>query len=161
MLMDTSGSVYNLYRQNGYIPLNYVLDQDHLVDYWSEGFNHAAMIASLESVLPEVTVVLENDGIPVPQGGVLSYDVTIHNWETTAQSFYALTQATAPNGSTYKLAGPMQLTLQPGQEIAVTLTQNIPPLAPLGMYEFEAVLGTYPPVDFMDSSSFGFEVVAP
>jgi len=161
MLQDTNGSVYNQYRQNGYIPLNYVLTQDHLVEYWSEGFNQYAMEAALENVLPAVTVVVDNDGEPVPQGGVLSFDITLHNWDDTAQTFYAITRATVDGGATYPLLGPVELTLNPGQELSTTLNQAIPGFTPLGTYEFEAVLGTYPPVEIMDTSSFGFEVVAP
>ncbi len=161
MLRDVSGSVYWQYAQNGYVPLNYVVTQEQNVYWWMEGFTESLMRNKIEQLLPEVTVVLGNDGVPVPQGGVLSFNVTLHNWESTAQTFYALTQVTTPGGSTITLLGPVELTLDPGQELAVTLTQDIPPSAPLGTYEYEAKLGTYPPVDLMDSSSFTFEVVAP
>jgi len=159
MLKDVSGSVYSQYAQNNFIPLNYVLTQDHMVEWWMEGFNETAMRNALENVLPLVTVALENDGIAVPQGDVLSYDVTLHNWDTVSQTFYAMTEVTIPGGSTYPLLGPVELTLNPGQEISATLTQDIPGFAPQGTYEFRATLGTYPPVETMDVSNFEFEVV--
>lgn len=161
MLRDAAGTIYQRYRQNGYIPLNYVVTQEQTVDWWMEGFNESIMRNHIEALLPAVTVVLENDGVPVPQGGELSFDVTVHNWENTAQTFYALTQVTLPGGATVTLMGPLQLTLDAGQELSVTLTEDIPGMAPLGIYTFEAKLGTYPPVELMDSSSFEFEVTAP
>ncbi len=161
MLRDSAGTIYQRYAQNGYIPLNYVITQEQTVHWWMEGFNESLMRNNIEQLLPEVTVVLEHDGVPVPQGGVLSFDITLHNWESTMETFYALTQVTLPGGATVTLMGPIELTLDPGQELSITLTEDIPLMAPLGTYTYEAKLGTYPPADLMDSSSFEFEVTAP
>lgn len=161
MLRDPNWGVYQLYRQNGYIPLNYVLTQELIVDYFMEGFSEGIIRNHIENLLAPVTVVLSYDGSPVPQGGTLSFDVTLTNWENTEQTFYALTEVTLPGGTTVILLGPVEITLDANQEVTVPLQHNIPLAAPLGMYEYTGMLGTFPPPEVMDYSSFEFEVVAP
>lgn len=51
-LLDASMSVWALYKINGYIPLNYVIDTAGVVLYEAEGFNEAAIRAVIEANLP-------------------------------------------------------------------------------------------------------------
>jgi len=52
-LHDLTGwPTYNAYRQNGYIPLNYVIDRAGIVRYWGEGFDEAAVRAAIVAWLP-------------------------------------------------------------------------------------------------------------
>jgi len=161
MLRDIYASVYSLYAQNAIIPLNYVLDQEHLVDCWSEGFNEYAMRDSLESVLPEVTIHLRPDQESVPQGGVLSFDFRITNWETSSKSFYAISTAEAPQGRTATMIGPLSLTLSGNDHIKSSLQHEIPADAPLGIYTYTGTIATWPPLEIMDTEIFTFEVTAP
>jgi len=47
-----NGSVWGTYRQNGYIPLNYVIDADGIIRYVAEGFNEAQIDAVIRQYLP-------------------------------------------------------------------------------------------------------------
>jgi len=161
MLMDPDWKIHDVYAQNGFIPLNYVITPGQTVDYFEEGFDEAMVRSHIENLLPEVTVVLTPDVVTVPQGGTLSFDVDLVNWESSAQSFYALTEVEVPNGHTYTIMGPVPLTMNGNAQISTNLQHNVPVGTPLGMYTYTAKLGTGPPVELMDVSIFTFEVVAP
>jgi hypothetical protein len=160
MLRD-SGPLWNVYGQNGYIPLNYVLTKDQIIDFWMEGFNEFQMRNHIESCFSPVEVVAVNDGVPIPQGGVLTFDVTLHNFESSQQTFYAQTDVTLPGGTTIVMVGPIQVTLNANQELTVPISHDIPGFAPLGTYGYSVKIGTYPPAELMDWSDFEFEIVAP
>jgi len=51
-LWDADNAVWDLYRQNGVIPLNYVIDPSGIVRFWEEGFDEAAVRAAIEAWLP-------------------------------------------------------------------------------------------------------------
>jgi hypothetical protein len=52
-LHDLTGwPTWYAYRQNGYIPLNYVIDRAGIVRYWGEGFDEAAVRQAIEAWLP-------------------------------------------------------------------------------------------------------------
>jgi len=64
-----NGTVWGIYRQNGYIPLNYVVDPDGVIRFFQEGFNEAVIRQVIEQYLPgqiehDVGVV----GIAAPTG---------------------------------------------------------------------------------------------
>lgn len=50
-----NGTAWNLYRINGYIPLNYVVDPEGIVRYGAEGFNETAIRSIIESYLPGIS----------------------------------------------------------------------------------------------------------
>lgn len=52
-LLDSNQSSWYLYRQNGYVPLNYVIDNDQnmTVAFWMEGFNEATIRYYIEQCL--------------------------------------------------------------------------------------------------------------
>lgn len=52
-LQDSNGSSWNLYRQYGYVPLNYVIDNDgnQTVRFWMEGFNEPTIRYYIEQAL--------------------------------------------------------------------------------------------------------------
>jgi len=53
------GSAWNLYRMNGYIPLNYVIDTAGIVVGSMEGFNETTIRAWIEASLPPVGMAEE------------------------------------------------------------------------------------------------------
>jgi signal peptidase I len=161
LMLRDSGSVWSDYVQNSYIPLNYVITPEQTVDYFMEGYNQAVIQNHILNLLPDVTIVLTPEAESVPQGGVLTFDATLTNWEGATESIYALTQVTLPGGQTVTLLGPIPVTVDPYETISVDLHHDIPLGAPLGSYQYIGKIGTYPPVDLMDSSKFDFEVVAP
>ncbi len=64
-----NGTVWGIYRQNGYIPLNYVVDADGVVRFFQEGFNENLIRQVIEQYLPGQ---IEHDvgvmGIAAPTG---------------------------------------------------------------------------------------------
>jgi hypothetical protein len=50
------GTVWNVYKMNNYIPLNYVIDTAGIVLYSMEGFNESVIRAYIESSLPPTGV---------------------------------------------------------------------------------------------------------
>jgi hypothetical protein len=160
MLRD-SGTVWNMYVQNNYIPLNYVITPEQTVDYFMEGYNHSTIENHILNLLPDVTVALTPEAVTIPQGGVLTYNVNITNWEGATESIYALTEVTLPGGGTVTLLGPVPLTVDPYETISVNIHHDIPLGAPLGSYGYTGKIGTFPPPELMDWSTFFFEVVAP
>lgn len=161
LMLRDGGAVWNIYRQNGYIPLNYVITQERIVDYFMEGYTDAIIRGRVLNLLPDVTIVLAPEATVVPQGGVLTFNATLTNWEGATENIYALTQVTLPGGGTFTLLGPVPVTVDPYETISVNLHHDIPLGAPLGSYLYEGKIGTYPPADLMDSSKFTFEVVVP
>ncbi len=64
-----NGTVWGIYRQNGYIPLNYVVDPDGVIRFFQEGFNEPLIRQVIEQYLPGQ---IEHDvgvmGIAAPTG---------------------------------------------------------------------------------------------
>jgi len=51
--LKDNGTAWGAYRQNGYIPLNYVIDADGVIRYIAEGFNEAAIRSVVLQYLPD------------------------------------------------------------------------------------------------------------
>jgi hypothetical protein len=54
LYLKDDGSFWSVYSQNGYVPLNYVIDTAGIIRYVAEGWNEAAVKAVIEQYLPEV-----------------------------------------------------------------------------------------------------------
>lgn len=48
-----NGSVWAVYRQNGYVPLNYIVGPDGIIRYIAEGFNEPQIDALIRQYLPD------------------------------------------------------------------------------------------------------------
>lgn len=48
-----NGSVWGVYRQNNYIPLNYIIDTAGVVQFWQEGFSEDYLKQLIEQYLPD------------------------------------------------------------------------------------------------------------
>ena len=55
VLTDPSGTVYNVYKIAGYIPTNYVIDENDTVRYAAEGFNEALIRQAIEGHLTGIS----------------------------------------------------------------------------------------------------------
>jgi len=159
MLCDYSGGVYSRYRQNGYIPLNYVIDHDldQTIDYWMEGYNHSVITGKMNALLPDVSVVLDPDSYTYNRGGSLGFDATLYNWTGSNQSLYLLIDVELPSGSYYEVSTE-SINLSPNQTKVIAYDLNIPGAAPLGDYRMRVRLGT-PPANLWNADFFNFEMV--
>lgn len=53
LYLRDNGSFWSVYQQNGYVPLNYVIDTAGIIRYVAEGWNEAAVRAVIEQYLPD------------------------------------------------------------------------------------------------------------
>ena len=99
--------------------------------------------------------------VVVEPGGAFEYKVRIENLASAPQSTQAWIDAILPDGKTYgPVLGPARLTLGVKESVEYQLTQPIPPVAPIGAYEYRIRLGSYSDA-VQDQESFAFEVAPP
>lgn len=161
MLRDTSGSVYNQYRQNGYIPLNYVIDHDlsQTVLFWMEGYSHSTIQNKIINALSDVSVNLTPFSTQIPLGTQLQFDITVENHITGAGRFcYMLLQAETPSGGSVQVGNVTTLNLAPAEVRVINKNLTIPVTAPLGTYRMKALLGM-PPSSLWTMDFFDFDIV--
>ena len=118
-------------------------------------------IAGQGQPLPIVSITLTPLNPPItipPQGGSYQYEVLITNNSDSSQTFDVWLQITAPNGASRTL-GPVSATLQPGQSLHPTLTQQVPGFAPAGTYSHAGFVGDFPNT-IVDSDSFTWDKAA-
>jgi hypothetical protein len=53
LYLRDDGSFWSVYQQNGYVPLNYVIDTAGIIRYVAEGWNEAAVRTVIEQYLPD------------------------------------------------------------------------------------------------------------
>ena len=105
---------------------------------------------------------LNSDIIDIPSdGGSFPYEAHLTNTGDTPESYVALLYADLPNGTRYGPIAPTPANVQlsPGQELSVTLTQQVPGAAPNGEYNFYCLLIQDEMVT--DSSGFTFTKQGP
>lgn len=117
-----AGSVWNVYRMNGYIPLNYVIDPNGIVRYAAEGFNEAAIRQTIETWLPvehDVGVVRIMSPIsPLDSGTVVTPSCSVFNYGANTESY----QVRMKIGTTYEQA--VSVNAHPsGTAVVVTFPQ--------------------------------------
>jgi hypothetical protein len=107
--------------------------------------------------VPMVRLDVVDDGIfSIPEtGGTISFDVTATN--LTAQpvtfDFYTTAQLTFE-----RFLGPIMnyqgITLNPGQQVARTMYQDVPGYAPAGIYEYVVLVGNSADWQFLQRRGF-------
>ena len=112
---------------------------------------------------PNVEITLEPVSPPIqipPTGGSFNFNVTLHNNESTTQTFDAWIMVQLPNLSWYgPVLGPVSLSLSAGGSITRLRTQSVPGNAPSGTYTYRGYVGDYSTAKW-DSSSFTFVKLA-
>ncbi len=107
-----------------------------------------------------VTVTLTPYGMPIQipaTGGSFDFNIAVENSDIVAQTFDAWIMVTLSGGTQLGPAlGPVNLSLEAGVAIDRDRTQLVPETAPVGIYNYEAYIGTYPN-DIWDEDSFDFE----
>lgn len=93
LYLKDNGTVWPVWRQNGYIPLNYVVDTSGIIRYIAEGFNEPAMRQVIEQYLPDP---IEHDvgvkRVVAPAGTVDSGTTvvpacTVHNYRNYTETY--------------------------------------------------------------------------
>jgi hypothetical protein len=117
-LMDgPSYPTYSAYYQNGYIPLNYVIDRQGIVRYWAEGFSETAVRNAIQTWL--VGVEAGGNETPAPKGIDLAQNRPNPSRGNTEISF-TLPRADAVRLALYDAQGRLVRTLTEGSQSAGT-----------------------------------------
>jgi hypothetical protein len=105
----------------------------------------------------DVTLTPINPPLVIPaQGGSFSFDVSLHNNQTTPAVFDAwIMQYTPLSQWQGPMLGPVHLTLPGGITVQRSRSQNVPSTAPPGLYTYRMYAGLYNSVKW-DSSSFTY-----
>ena len=114
-----------------------------------------AFVAKVGGAAP-VSVAVAPADLPVvipPEGGAFTFTVTLTNTTGETQAVEAWTAASGA-ASREPAFGPRPLTLDPGETLTRTLTQEVPANAPAGTYAYHVRVGPYPVV--RDESAFAF-----
>jgi hypothetical protein len=159
MLEDPKGDAYALYRWNGYIPLNYVLDHDirQTVDYRMEGYSDTTIRARIEALLAAVSVNLAPDAESFHPGGPLGFDLVFHNWGDRTESVAWDLTALLPGGDTLPVEAAL-LDLAPGESLTLRRDLQVPGMAPLDLYKMRCRVGQQPS-DLWNMDYFDFELL--
>jgi uncharacterized delta-60 repeat protein len=109
-----------------------------------------------------LTLTPENLPVLVPSsGGSFNFTLSVHNDTTYNMNCDLWTMAQLPDGSWYgPLQGPISCTLSPGQTLSRFRNQTVPANSPVGLYTYEARVGTYPD-SIWDSDRFQFTKLYP
>jgi len=85
LLCDITSSTYSSYYYDGYVPLNYVIDQDGIIQYRDSGLAMSAILAKIEQLyVPDYTLKVSGNH----WGGEISLDYTIGSIEPATWSNY-------------------------------------------------------------------------
>jgi hypothetical protein len=118
------------------------------------------VFVTAEKAGPPVSMKLTPEATTIPRGGTLGYWVTLTNETDVSQCFEYWTNVTLPNSNIYpptgELFGPYYLCLDPYDWRSAHLSHDIPMVAPLGDYMYNAYVGPYPVV--WNEAHFGFTV---
>lgn len=85
------GAVWNVYKQNSLIPLNYVIDPNGVVRYWEEGFSESTIRQVIQQWLPVpydagVTRIMAPSGM-VDSGTSVTPACSVYNYGTNTASY--------------------------------------------------------------------------
>jgi len=138
-----------------------MVDGDDDADIVFSSYGDHRIYVYEQVVLPVVAVTLDPVSTTVPRGENLEFHVALENTTEESQLVWAFTAAYLPGGAPYPdnpLLGPAPITIGPHMTIEADLFHAIPPLAPLGLYNYLGVVGL-PPGTLINSDAFDFEVI--
>jgi hypothetical protein len=122
--------------------------------------NDIALIRIAADVTPGMTVsitLVDPPSVIPAEGGVFQYYALVMNPSDFHYAFSGWVEVDIPDGTTH---GPILfrqgLSLTPGGQFEVILTQEVPGFAPAGVYVYRGAIGYYP-YSVFDSSEFEFE----
>ncbi len=151
-----------------YFWMSTVAGDNDLTQFNDSTYNFARASVEAGTVHLGATIMAQPDfptsGIRVLSRGAgddLRVAMRVSNHKPITENYTVVTRVKLPSGSIYPGAGYLSsdpLTLTSGQTGTVHFSQTIPPIAPLGLYEFQAIVGIAPST-FVDLFVFPFEVV--
>jgi hypothetical protein len=156
-LLDDS-SIYSLYAQNNYIPLNYVLnhDFDQTVEYWEEGFDEDAVLGTVNDVRSDLVATLYPEADSYAPGETIGYNLKLKSWTLMPVGAYVVLDAVFPSGNTQRLKmAYLNFTLS--EEKMFGLQQVIPMDVPSGDFKIRVQVGM-PPGDLWSADYFDFTI---
>ena len=154
-LLD-DGSIYSLYAQNNYIPLNYVLNHDYAqtVEFWEEGYTESQVLATINAVRSKLVATLIPGDDTYALGEMLTYDIQVQSWTLMPTAAYVVVEAILPNGTTRRL-GMANLHFTLGETKVIPRQHLIPMSVPTGDYKIRVQVGL-PPGDLWSADWFEF-----
>lgn len=154
-LLD-DGSIYSLYAQNYYIPLNYVLnhDFDQTVEFWEEGYNEQQVLDTINAVRSKLVATLVPGDSTYALGETLTYDINVKSWTLMPIAAYVVVDAILPTGTTRRL-GMAYLHFTLGETKVIPRAHLIPMNVPTGDYRIRVQVGM-PPGDLWSADYFEF-----
>ncbi len=156
-LLD-DGSIYSLYAQNNYIPLNYVLNHDYAqtVEFWEEGYTESQVLATINAVRSKLVATILPQADSYALGETISYDVKVKSWTLMPIAAYVVVEAVFPAGNTRRLAmAYLDFTLS--EEKMFNKEHVIPMDVPTGDYKIRVQVGL-PPDDLWSADYFDFAI---
>jgi hypothetical protein len=117
-LRDANNAVWAQYAQNGYIPLNYVIDPNGIVRYWGEGFDEAAVRAAIVAWLP-VGVEAGGKEKPADEAAIL-FQNRPNPSKGSAEIAFSLPRSEQVRLAVYDAQGRLVRTLAEGNRAAGT-----------------------------------------
>jgi hypothetical protein len=114
LYLKDNGSVWPVYRQNGYIPCNYVIDTSGVIRYVAEGFSEPAIRQVIEQYLPDP---IEHD---VGVKRVVAPAGTVDSGATVVPA------CTVYNYRNYTETYPVRMRIGTGYDTTVTVTAHAP-----------------------------------
>ncbi len=106
----------------------------------------------------EVNLTPYNPPVQVPaSGGNIDFNIEAGNTGSSLATFSIWCDITLPNGNSYgPVLGPLSVTMNAGWSADRDRIQQIPAIAPAGVYSYSAYVGIYPDI-VADMDSFDFE----
>ena len=108
------GTVWNLYKHNSSIPLNYVIDTAGVIRFWQEGYTEASIKSIIESNLPDpiqhdvgVSKLVAPTGT-VDSGTVVTPACSLHNYRSYTETY------------------PVRMHIGDGYDTTLTVTNHAP-----------------------------------
>ncbi len=93
LYLRDNGSAWGAYRQNNYIPLNYVVDTAGIVRFWQEGFNEDLIKSYIEQYLPSqidhdvgVTRLIAPTGA-IDSGTAITPACSVYNYRSNTETY--------------------------------------------------------------------------
>ncbi|MBN2465440.1 hypothetical protein JXD38_07430 [candidate division WOR-3 bacterium] len=124
LYLKDNSTFWGLYQQNGYVPLNYVIDTAGIVRYVAEGWNENAVRQVIEQYLPDpiqhdvgVTRLIAPTG-SVDSGTVVTPACSLYNYRSNVETYPVRMRIGADYDTTVTVTGH-----QPGTAVCVQFPQ--------------------------------------
>lgn len=143
MLKDP-GTVWNVYKYNGYIPLNYIIRHDfkQSVDFFMEEYDHTLILTHILDQLSPVSVKLFSQSPSYAPGSPLELSIDFTNHESSSAEFFAwIDVGLLGSGIYYPMTPLIPITLNGSEVKTIPIDNRVPMTTPLGTYNLRVHIG--------------------